>query len=155
MILLGTLAFLAAVLTLAPLYVVLPMTKQSAALLDLSLSLRPVSPMACLLLAAAATAWFAIKWREWTGRLRTAGAALLVVALSGAALTRINIVERIFPPADGAVLASIAGFKDVADTDMVIGVKMGLETRAYPVRFLAHHHMWNDKLDGVPILPNY
>ncbi len=155
MFLLGTLAVLTAVLALAPLYVVLPLTEQSATLLDLSLSVRHVSPLACLLLAATATAWFAIKWRKWTGRLRTAGVALLLVALSGAALTRINIVERIFPPADGAVLAEIARFVDVADTDIVIGVKMGVETRAYPVRFLAHHHMWNDKLGGVPILPNY
>ncbi len=155
MILLGALALLAAVFAFVPLYIVLPMTAHSADLIDHVLSIRRIGTVACPLFAAAAVAWFSLKWRAWSRWRRIAGSGLLLVALAGAVLSRINVVEKMFPPADGATLASIAGFRDVADSDMVIGVTLGSETRAYPVRFLAHHHMWNDKLDGVPILPNY
>jgi len=29
------------------------------------------------------------------------------------------------------------------------------ETRAYPVRYLAYHHMLNDRIGETALLPNY
>jgi len=55
----------------------------------------------------------------------------------------------------GVETAAIGEFHDVRDTDMVIGVVIGTQSRAYPVRYLAHHHMLNDRLGPVALLPTY
>jgi hypothetical protein len=38
---------------------------------------------------------------------------------------------------------------------MVIGVEIGGQSRAYPVRYLAYHHMLNDELGSTALLPTY
>jgi hypothetical protein len=37
------------------------------------------------------------------------------------------------------------------DSDAVIGVKIGNESRAYPVKVLNWHEVVNDTIDGVPV----
>ena len=37
------------------------------------------------------------------------------------------------------------------DSDAVIGVKIGRETRAYPVKVLNWHEVVNDTIGGVPV----
>jgi hypothetical protein len=39
----------------------------------------------------------------------------------------------------------------LGDSDVVIGVKIGSQTRAYPVKVLNWHEVVNDTIDGVPI----
>jgi hypothetical protein len=41
--------------------------------------------------------------------------------------------------------------KGVRDTDQVLGVNMGGESRAYPIPFLSWHEIVNDTVGGVPI----
>src|SRR5919109_1178012 len=41
--------------------------------------------------------------------------------------------------------------KGVRDTDQVLGVNMGGESRAYPIPFLSWHEIVNDSVGGVPI----
>ena len=43
----------------------------------------------------------------------------------------------------------------LADDDMVIGVELGNETRAYPVPILMWHELVNDVLGGTPILVSF
>jgi hypothetical protein len=38
---------------------------------------------------------------------------------------------------------------------MVIAVRFGTDTRAYPIREMAYHHVVNDVVDGVPIAVTY
>jgi len=54
------------------------------------------------------------------------------------AILKPNIVE----PGEAAYLE---------DSDAVIGVKIGNETRAYPVKVLNWHEVVNDTIDGVPV----
>jgi len=54
------------------------------------------------------------------------------------AILKPNIVE----PGEAAYLE---------DSDAVIGVKIGNETRAYPVKILNLHEVVNDTIDGVPV----
>ena len=51
----------------------------------------------------------------------------------------------------------IAHIMDAAGADRaaLIGVSIGGVTRAYPVRYLAFHHMLNDQLGRVMLLPTY
>lgn len=65
------------------------------------------------------------------------------------------------PPKDGipalsnppSVKASEADFLDA--TDRVIGVKIGAETRAYPIRILNFHELVNDRIGDVLFLVAY
>jgi hypothetical protein len=61
------------------------------------------------------------------------------------------------PPKDGIpailkpkfVTSDKAAFLD--GRDQVIGVKIGEESRAYPIKILNHHEVVNDTVGGVPI----
>lgn len=51
------------------------------------------------------------------------------------------------------VPAAEAGF--LAGDDFVLGLEAGGEARAYPIRFIAFHHVVNDLLGGRPITVTY
>lgn len=65
------------------------------------------------------------------------------------------------PPKDGipAILEPSfiqpdqAGF--LKDSDRVIGVRIGREARAYPIKILNWHEVVNDTLNGVPIVVTF
>ena len=66
-----------------------------------------------------------------------------------------NLFERAFAPVRDTQTAAVADFHDIRDTDMVIGVTIEGQSRAYPVRYLAYHHMVNDQLGSTAFLPTY
>jgi hypothetical protein len=39
--------------------------------------------------------------------------------------------------------------------DMVLAIGAGGESRAYPVRMLAYHHIVNDRLGDLPVVSTY
>ena len=39
--------------------------------------------------------------------------------------------------------------------EKVIAVKIGTEARAYPIRSMSYHHIFNDGLAGQPIVATY
>ena len=55
-------------------------------------------------------------------------------------------VSMVFKPAEDVTLT------EVSDTEQVIGVRIGDEARAYPIKFANYHEVINDNLGGVPIL---
>ena len=65
------------------------------------------------------------------------------------------------PPKDGIpallqpefVTARQAGFLD--DDDLVIGVALGGEARAYPIKILNWHEAVNDIIDGQPLVVTF
>jgi hypothetical protein len=38
---------------------------------------------------------------------------------------------------------------------MILAVAIGPDARAYPIREMAYHHLVNDEVAGVPIVPTY
>ena len=135
-------------LILAPLLAALPPLKQTPAMLAAARAAQLTAPV----MSAALAIILAIRlWRK-----RTVGTlAVLLLALLCVVLSRINIMERVFAGASGAETVAIGEFRDVRDTDMVIGVVIGGQSRAYPVRYLAYHHMLNDRLGSTALLPTY
>ena len=65
------------------------------------------------------------------------------------------------PPKDGIpaileprfVRPTEAGFLD--ESDDVIGVRIGTEARAYPIKILNWHEVVNDTINGVPIVVTF
>jgi len=144
--LLLALAILNLALVAAPLIALLPFIAQTPAMLAIARDSKILSPVVSLASAALA---LAVVWRyrrTWVP---------LALILTCAVLSRVNYVEWIFEPATDARTAAIGDFHDVRDSDMVIGVLLGGRSRAYPVRYLAHHHMINDRLGSTALLPTY
>jgi hypothetical protein len=136
-----------ALLLTAPL-IALPMVAQTPFLLALAIASTALAPLVSAVLAIVLAIYF------WRRRTRSAF-ALLAVAFGCAALARTNLLEFIFAPAQSADAVPIADLHDIRDSDMVIGVVLGGRARAYPVRYLAYHHMLNDQLGSVALLPTY
>lgn len=137
-----------AVATVAPLVVAMPLLSQTPELLAFAHAAEKLAP--ALSIAAAA----ALALRLWRGGSRGAWALLAVTALC-AVLSRMNLLERMFAPARDAIVMAAGSYRDIRDTDMVIGVTLGGSSRAYPVRYLAYHHMLNDRLGPTALLPTY
>jgi hypothetical protein len=49
------------------------------------------------------------------------------------------------------LLAPANEVKGVGDSDQVLGVAIGGESRAYPIPFLSWHEIVNDSVGGVPL----
>ena len=146
--LLLSLTLLNVALIVAPLLIALPPVKQTPGMLAAAHAAGWLAPV----MSAALTILLAIRlWRKRTGRTL----AVLLLAITCAVLSRINLMEWVFAGASSAQIAGISEFHDVLDEDMVIGVVAGGLSRAYPVRYLAYHHMLNDQLGGTALLPTY
>ena len=76
--------------------------------------------------------------------------------LGGSAfLARQNHFEWMFRPLPRPSFVEAGRAKGVAEDDLVLGVRLGAEARAYPVRALAYHHIVNDTIAGEPIVATY
>jgi len=135
-------------LMVTPLLVALPPVKQTPAMLAAAHLAGTLAKFTSVALAILVARWL---WRERTWR----GLALLAVTLACAVLSQINLLEWVFPAARSAETAPVAAFHEIRDSDMVIGVFIEGQSRAYPVRYLAHHHMLNDQLGAAALLPTY
>lgn len=142
------LTILTVALILGPLLVALPPVTQTHAMLAAAHVAQSLAPILSVALAAGVgiLIWRRRTWREF---------ALLAMALACVALSRMRLMEFMFASARGAETIGIAQFHDVRDTDMVIGVSIDGQSRAYPVRYLAFHHMLNDQLGATVLLPTY
>jgi len=135
-------------LVFAPVIVAIPLIRHTSAILAVAHAAQRIAPVVSVASALfAATMLF---------RLRRPSMGIMFVLLVGCAvMSRINLLEWVFAPASDAQLAAIGEFREIRDNDMVIGVTLGGESRAYPVRYLAYHHMLNDRLGPTALLPTY
>ena len=142
-------------LLLYPLYVIRPFRAQGPNELQAALAVlryRPVGMVVCVIAALAATAWY---WAREPRKMRRFFSAIGVAIVAGIALlSRINIYEMMFHPFERPTFASAAQAK-LDGREMVIAVTGTKSARAYPIRSLSYHHLLNDTLDGVPIVPTY
>jgi hypothetical protein len=137
------------ILAAAPVAILLPPIAHTPGLLAFVFLAKRVAPV-----VSALSAVFAI-WmmtRAWRSILVVLSFAVIAAT---AVFARINYVEWFFPSARGAEMAQIGSFQGIQENDMVIGVSLGGMSRAYPVRYLAFHHMLNDQLGRAALLPTY
>ena len=67
-----------------------------------------------------------------------------------------TLVETmIFSPVEEARFVPVGEASFLETNDLVIGVSIGGESKAYPVRMLAYHHIVNDQLAGEPYVATY
>ena len=68
-------------------------------------------------------------------------------------MVRQNYFEWMFHPITAAGL--LASAADLDDKEMVMVVRIGQESRAYPILQMAYHHILNDTVADVPIVVTY
>jgi hypothetical protein len=139
-----------------PLWWLRPFEPQSAAALGRAYAVRRAAPLSTLLAlgAGAVLAWRLWPRARWWGRL--ALAAALLAAAAFAWIARQNPFERLFPPLRHpgyAPAAAAASF--VAPDEMVLAIRIGDESVAYPVRQVAYHHVVEDVVGGTPLAVTY
>ena len=98
------------------------------------------------LLAGWYGASFKKKWLPWIGII-PAGILVYIVNFQMAA-------DRMFKPAETLKMATAAENK-VDSNRLVVGVSIGNEARAYPIRLIGYHHFVEDSINGNPILVTY
>ncbi len=138
-----------------PNYVIRPWRQQGAEELQAALFVMQYQRVAGLLCAAFASVALALylqtRPRGFGIVIASAGTLLVLVC---AALSRVNIYERMFHPAGSPLFES--GRQTSLDGDeKILAVAVKNEARAYPVRSLSYHHIVNDVIGGVPIAATY
>jgi hypothetical protein len=138
-----------------PNYVIRPERSQGAKELQGALFVMRYQHLVELLCAAVALAALLMYLRTAPGRRSRMGAvAGTALVFLCAALAHVNIYEFLFHPAGAPAFQS--GQETRLDgTDRVLAVTRGRQSRAYPIRTIAYHHIVNDVLGGTPIAVTY
>ncbi len=136
-----------------PAWVIQPFRAQGARELSVALVFVRYSPIVTLIAAICGLLAAIVLWPR--GRAKRVGAVLaLVLLLAGAGVARIDYFELMFHPNPNPRFVAIAQAAVDAD-DMVMVVRSGAEAHAYPIRFMAYHHLVNDSVAGTPVVPTY
>lgn len=139
-----------------PVVLIRPFGAQTPRGLALSYTLRSTSPLLTPVLFVAGFGITLLMWRRLASRMGRALAVLALGVLGGSAfLARLNHFEWMFRPLPRPEFSEAASVKGIAEDDLVLGVQLRTEARAYPVLALAYHHIVNDTLAGEPIVATY
>jgi membrane protease YdiL (CAAX protease family) len=137
---------------LVPAWVIQPFRPQGQRELAVALVLRRFAPVVTIV-AMAFGLW--LIWKLWSPGWRRASVVISALLLAGALwLSRTNYFEYMFRP-DPTPHVLALNQAGLDPDDMVLVVRAGSESRAYPVRMMAYHHLVNDTLGGSPVLPTY
>ena len=137
-----------------PAFVIRPFRHQAPRALMIAMALRQRAPLGTLIAALACFSLAFVLWRA-VGLWRK---ALLVLALLpvtfATVMARLNYFEWMFHPIAGAQFLAQAQSK-LDPKEMIMAVRFGGDSRAYPISQMAYHHILNDVVDGVPIAVTY
>ena len=141
------LALLTLAIGMVPLLIIQPFKHQQPDQLQFALLVRRWAPYLAVLFVVGSLA-SSYKLRRWPAYLAT------VLTIAFATISFINVFEIMFHPIDQPTFADGAEAK-LDPEDMLLTVKLGDQSRAYPVRTLAYHHLVNDRLNDEPIVATY
>lgn len=140
---------------LVPIWLIQPFSAQTARGVAWSYTLRSWSPFVTLAILAGVLALAVSLWRgaRWYGRVLLVLAFLPLLGVTW--LARQNHFEWMFAPLKSSLYVRPDEANFLTDKDMVLAVKYNNEAAAYPVRWLAYHHIVADVVGGVPITATY
>ena len=143
-------------IVLAPVWIIQPFRPQSERGLALSYAMRRWSPLVTV--SASVVSLILVVWL-WRGARRWwRKAALVIIVLPLLASTwfaRQNHFEWMFNPLANASYAKANDATFITEPDMVLAVETNGEAVAYPIRFMAYHHVVQDVVGGTPIVATY
>jgi len=137
-----------------PAFIIRPFRYQSPGELRLAMEMRQHAPVLTLIAAMGCFVSAFALWRGGGTWRKVFLALTLLLVASSAVMSRINYFEWMFHPLDGAQF--LAQSDSILDPkEMVMSVRLGDESRAYPIIQMAYHHVLNDEVAGVPIAVTY
>lgn len=121
-----------------------------------SYALRRHGPLLTGLGVALAALLAGLVWRT-TRRVAPRVAVVLVAALTLAPawFVRQNHFEWMFAPLDAVGYTTAADARFLTDVEMVMGVQVGADAVAFPIRQLAYHHLVNTEIADEPVVATY
>jgi len=154
--LLGLVTLTAFLLVAIPVFLIRPFVAQTSGGLAISYQLRSISPIATLILLVIGT-WLSFTlWRHSFSRFqKVLVITASVVLLATAFMARQNHFEWIFHPMPQPGYVAIPKATHVKDSDMILGLHISGESRAYPISVMAYHHLVNDVVAGQPLVVTY
>ncbi len=153
-LLLGLLAMCSLGLFMIPAFVIRPFHHQSERALGLAIAVKQIAPALTVAALVGVLALSVRLWRMSSRVSRTGIVMALVLSVASAVMVRQNYFEWMFHPIAAAGFASAAD-AHLGDKEMVMAVRIGRETRAYPIVQMAYHHILNDTVGEVPIAVTY
>jgi len=150
----GLLAMFSLGLFLIPAFVIRPFHHQSERALELAIAVKRIAPALTVAALVGVVALSVCLWRKSSSVLRAGIVMALVLSAASAVMVRQNYFEWMFHPIAAAGFVS-AGDAHLGDKEMVMAVRIGRETRAYPIVQMAYHHILNDTVGDVPIAVTY
>jgi hypothetical protein len=153
-LLLGLLAMLSLSLFLIPAFIIRPFHHQSEKALGLAIAVKRVAPALAVAALVGVLALSVRLWRRSARVSRTGVVIAVVLSAASAVMVRQNYFEWMFHPIGAAGFISV-GDAHLGDKEMVMAVRIGRETRAYPIVQMAYHHVLNDTVGKTPIVVTY
>jgi Protein of unknown function (DUF3179) len=137
-----------------PAFIIRPFRHQGASELAVAMALRQCAPWATLAAALVCVLFALILWNA-VSRWRKAVLALVMVLVAfSAVMSRLNYFEWMFHPVPSAQFESASASK-LGKDEMILAVRFGSDSRAYPIREMAYHHVLNDVVEGIPVAVTY
>ena len=152
---------LAAVVALAwmavgiPTWHIQPFRPQTGDGMAWSYELRSRGPLLTAVAVAAVVLLAGLAWRSASRWSRAGLVLLLALTLAPAWFVRQNHFEWMFAPLGEPRYAAVADAGFLADAEMVLGVEVGGDRVAFPIRQLAYHHVVNTEVADEPVVATY
>jgi Protein of unknown function (DUF3179) len=137
-----------------PAFIIRPFAYQSPRGLLLAMAIRQRGPIISLMLAIASLLVAAVVWQNAKKWARIAVIVLMLFVAFSAVMTRLNYFEWMFHPVDAPRFEAESASK-LDKGEMILAVRYGSDSRAYPIREMAYHHILNDVVESVPIAVTY
>jgi hypothetical protein len=147
-------AIVAIALFFVPAFIIRPFTHQAPRPLLLAMALRQGAPLGTLIAALACFAFAIALWRTVGPWRKTLLVLTLLPVTFATVMARLNYFEWMFHPIAGAEFLAQSESK-LDSKEMILAVRFGSESRAYPISQMAYHHVLNDVVGGVPIAVTY
>ena len=147
-------AFTAVVFFFIPAFIIRPFRYQAPRALLVALALRQRAPLFTLAGALICSVLAFFLWRSASRWRKSILALTLLVVAFSAVMARLNYFEWMFHPIAGAQFLAQSESK-LDPKEMIMGVRLGGEARAYPISQMAYHHVLNDVVAGVPVAITY
>lgn len=143
-------------LVFVPAYLIRPFVPQNAGGLTIAYFLRSMNPWVTLGLGLVGGFLVLSLWQACRSQIARGGlSCAALILLASAIMSRQNHFEWMFRPMRAPGFVAVSKATHVSDSDMVLGVRLGGEARAYPVRIMAYHHLVNDVVASQPLVVTY
>lgn len=137
-----------------PAFIIRPFAYQSPRGLLIAMAVRDRAPIISLVAAIVCLLFAAALWHSTKKWSRVGLSAIVVFVSVSAVMSRLNYFEWMFHPVQSPQFDAESASK-LDKGEMILTVGYGADSRAYPIREMAYHHIVNDVVQGVPIAVTY